>query len=204
MQAYLYLEAIGEDRFSNTFGIPIFEEVRKSLKTRNGYIVNKPLAALRLCKMWDIADSITKDEQEEFAEELVDSLCSNNSETMNLLSFSNLNEIPEHWSEIILNVWTDKLVSNNLVKECFPTYINQYLGLIHCHNTKKAISYGRTKEGIEILDKSISSRPTTINQLKELEKDNIEVWDFLLKILMENQDTINCEELKEMVKQQGS
>ena len=82
--------------------------------------------------------------------------------------------------------------------ECLPTYINQYLSLIHNHNTKKAISYSRTREGIEMLDKYISDRPNTISQLQLLEKDSIDAWQFLLKILRENQDGINSEELKKI------
>jgi hypothetical protein len=150
--------------------------------------------------MWDIADSLTHEEQNEFAGELVDSLCSNNWETMNLLRFDNQNEISEGWSEIILNAWTDKLASDNSVKECLPTYINQYLGLIHCYSTKKAISYPRTREGIEILD-SISSKSNTISQLQKLAKDSFEIWSFLLEILIENQAIINSEELKGLVPQ---
>jgi hypothetical protein len=202
-QHSLYLEELGEDLFSDTFGIAIFEETRKALKTRNGYIVNPVLSTLRSCKMWNIVDSQIQAQEDkyEFAGELVDSLCSHNWETMNLLRFDNQNEISEHWSEIILNVWTDKLGSNNYTKECFSNYINQYLGLIYNHNTKKAISYSRTREGIEILDNSVSINSNIISQLQKLEKDNVDAWAFLMKILVENQDVINSEELKGMVNQ---
>lgn len=197
---YLYLEELGKDRFSDTFGVAIFEETRKALKTRNGYTVNPVLATLRSCQMWDIVDSQiqTEEDRDKFAGELIDSLCSNNWETMSLLRCDDRDEIPLHWSEIILNVWTDKILADNSVKECLPTYINQYLSLIHNHNTKKAISYSRTREGIEMLDKYISDRPNTISQLQLLEKDSIDAWQFLLKILRENQDGINSEELKKI------
>jgi hypothetical protein len=81
-----------------------------------------------------------------------------------------------------------------------PTYINQYPGLIHYYSTKKAISYPRTREGIEILD-SISSKLNTISHLQKLAKDSVEIWSCLLKILIENQAVINSEELKGLVMQ---
>ncbi len=201
-QHFLYLEELGEDRFSDTFGIAIFEETRKVLKTRNGYAVNPVLNTLRSCKMWDIVDFQiqTQEDKYEFAGELIDSLCSHNWETMSLLKFDNQNKMPECWSEIILNAWTDKLGSNNHTKQCFSAYMNQYLGLIHNHNTKKVISYSRTGEGIKILNDSISINSNTVSQLQKLEKDNVDAWTFLLKILVENQDVINSDELKGMVK----
>jgi hypothetical protein len=191
----------GKDRFSDTFGVAIFEETRKALKMRNGYIVNPVLATLRSCKMWDIVDSQiqTEEDRDKFTGELIDSLCSNNWETMSLLRCDDRDEIPLHWSEIILNVWTDKLLADNSIKECLPTYISQYLGLIHSHNKKKAISYSRTREGIEMLDKYISAHSNTTSQLQLIEKDSIDAWQFLLKILRENQDAINSEELKKIV-----
>jgi hypothetical protein len=202
-QHSLYLEELGEDLFSDTFGIAIFEETRKALKTRNGYTVNPVLSTLRSCRMWDIVDSQIQAQEEkyEFAGELIDSLCSNNWETMNLLRCDDRDEISGHWSEIILNVWTDKLESDNYTKECFLAYINQYLALIHSHNAKRAISYPRTREGIKILNDSVSINSNTISRLQKLEKDNVDAWTFLLKILVENQDVINSEELKKMVNQ---
>jgi hypothetical protein len=71
--------------------------------------------------------------------------------------------------------------------------------LIHNHNKKKAISYSRTREGIEMLDKYISAHSNTTSQLQLIEKDSIDAWQFLLKILRENQDAINSEELKKIV-----
>ncbi len=193
-QHYLYLEELGKDRFSNTFGIAIFEETRKALKTRNGYAVNPVLNVLRSCDMWSIADSRTAEDQNKFATELITSLCSNNFATMNLLRFDNQNEIPERWAETLLSVWTDKLVVDTAIQQCLSFYINQYLGLLHNHNTHKGISYSRSKEGIKILDRFIN-----IDVLKEVKEDSPEAWNFLLTILKENQDVISSEDLKNIL-----
>lgn len=58
-----YSELFGSN-FSSVFGKGILERTRQALKTRNGYEVNPYLATLRICGVWNVADSIEKVEQD--------------------------------------------------------------------------------------------------------------------------------------------
>jgi hypothetical protein len=133
---YQYLELFegDEDKFSELFGNPIFHETRKKLRGQNGYQVNPILSALRKCKMWEIADSIDLEEQHEFVIEIINSLNSNNYETMNLMDFDNRCHIPTKWTLRIFDAWSNMLENDSRAKNALQSYLNQYIGLIdRCH-----------------------------------------------------------------------
>lgn len=126
-QIYRYLF---DDKFTEVFGKGIFDEARRVLKTRNGYKVNPVLSALRKCQIWDLADSLLESEKIDFVNELIESLNSNNWETMRLLDFGNREKIPARWIKRLLEQWSAYLSQKSQFTERLTVYLAHYLGLL--------------------------------------------------------------------------
>lgn len=124
-----YADLFGNN-FTELFGQDILKETRRVLKTRDGYQVNPKLAALRKCRIWDLANALPELEQVNFANELIESLNSNNWETMSLLSFDNREKIPIKWAKLLLKQWSNSLSNDSQSQRRSLSYLEHYLGLV--------------------------------------------------------------------------
>ncbi len=138
------------DKFTELFGQDILRETRRVLKTRNGYQVNPTLSALRECGIWDLANTLPAVKQVNFANELIESLNSNNFETMNLLSFNQREEIPLKWIKLLLEQWSTSLYEKFL-QYGFPKYIEHYLGLVERYENELG-NYEKLKENVQFIE----------------------------------------------------
>jgi hypothetical protein len=185
------------DQFVEIFGESIFNETRRVLLTGNGHKVNPALSALRKCGIWKIANTLSSTEQESFANELIDSLNSNNWATMNLLSFKNRQDIPIKWSKLLLEQWSDKLQTDSRIPKALIAYLEQYLGLVERYTTELG-TYGRLEEVIKILIVRTKDNPRALESISEL-ASNESLWAFWRKLLAEHQDVIVSTPLEDMI-----
>jgi hypothetical protein len=167
------------------------------LLTGNGHKVNPALSALRKCGIWKIANTLSSTEQESFANELIDSLNSNNWATMNLLSFKNRQDIPIKWSKLLLEQWSDKLQTDSRIPKALIAYLEQYLGLVERYTTELG-TYGRLEEVIKILIVRTKDNPRALESISEL-ASNESLWAFWRKLLAEHQDVIVSTPLEDMI-----
>jgi hypothetical protein len=164
------------NKFSEIFGTQILDETRIALRTLNGYKVNPILSLLRECKIWNIADNLISNDQLNLAKELIDSLNSNNFETMDLLSFTNRKSIPIKWSQLMFEQWTSELQENTRFQQNLSAYIEHYLGLYN-HYINELSDYSKSGEIITILNSYASK------SFEELES-NEELWKFWQSLIL--------------------
>jgi hypothetical protein len=160
------------DKFTELFGADILSETRQALKTRDGYKVNPILSALRKCRIWDLADTLILAEQESFGSELINSLNSNNWETMSLFSFANRKEIPIKWVKLLLDRWSIDLFENSWIQRNFPSYIEHYLGLVECY-TAELGEYEKLGKVVQALTESTAQSPYNSETFAKLDLTNI-------------------------------
>ncbi|MFM2432991.1 MAG: hypothetical protein RLZZ511_4205 [Cyanobacteriota bacterium] len=165
------------DKFAEIFGQDILKETRQVLKTRDGYQVNPVLSVLRLCGIWNLADTLSELEQIGFANELVLSLNSNNWETMHLLNFNNRGEIPIKWIRLLLDQWSDFLMEWPGLKMC---YLEHYLGLLKRHKDELG-DYEKSKEVIQGIIQSTDGR--IAESVAELETNEL-AWEFWQEVVV--------------------
>ncbi|HEY9815253.1 MAG TPA: hypothetical protein V6D20_05535 [Candidatus Obscuribacterales bacterium] len=168
-------------KFTEIFGQDILKKARQALKTQNGYKVKPALSALRVCRMWDLADTLPEAEQVSFANELIVSLNSRNFETMSLLSFDSRGEIPIKWVKLLLEQWEDNLSKDSL-KEKLPYYLENYLGLVERY-TNELGSYEKTKEAVQVIVESASQNSRASESVAKLEANEF-AWDFWQELLV--------------------
>jgi hypothetical protein len=194
---YLYLELFeGDiDKFSELFGKPIFHETRKKLKTQDGYQVNPILSALRKCNMWEIADSIDLEEQREFAIEIINSLNSNNYETMNLMDFDNRYYIPIKWILNILDAWSNMLENERRAKNCLASYLNHYIGLVdRCNHELN--DHSRVVKSLEIIINIARNNPHLLSEVLSLSSSKEKISESWQNILTKHEDTVDLSTLR--------
>ncbi len=107
------------------YGPNLLEHFREALRTENGYIVNPALDRISKYGLWELAEDLTDDEKNKFADELIESIRSNNFGTMDLLGYQTDNNIPSQWISKILNQWTKSLID-----------VDDRVGYYKYHNTK--------------------------------------------------------------------
>lgn len=185
------------NKYAEIFGEAIFEETRRVLRTRNGYKVNPALYALCECGIWNRADTLSSIEQVSFANELIDSLNSNNWATMNLLSFNNRQDIPIKWSKLLLEQWSDKLQTDSRIQKALLTYLEHYLGLVEHYKTELG-TYARLEEILKILIVITKENSHALESISEL-ASNEALWTFWRKFLAEHQDVIVSTPLEDMI-----
>lgn len=196
MQRSGHYESLLGDKYGEIFGQAIFNETRQILLTCDGYKVNPALSALRKCGIWNIANTLSSTEQISFANELIDSLNSNNFETMNLLNFNNRKDIPIRWSKLMLEQWSAKLQTNHLIQEKFLSYLEHYLGLVERYMTELG-----TYPGLEEALNTVVTLTKEDRDLKRVSKltSNEALWAFWKNVLAEHQDVIVSTPLEEMI-----
>lgn len=191
-----YKELFG-DKYVEIFGEVIFNETRQILLTCNGYTVNPALSALRKCGIWNIASTLSSTEQASFANELIDSLNSNNFETMDLLSFNNRQDIPVKWSKLLLDQWSDKIQNNSRIQTALLSYLEQYLGLVERYTTELG-TYTRLEEVLKILIVRTQKNHSALESISKL-ASNESLWTFWRKLLTEYREVIVSTPLEEMI-----
>jgi hypothetical protein len=165
------------DKFAEIFGQDILRETRRVLNTRDGYQVNPVLSALRLCGIWNWADTLPELEQKGFANQLVLSLNSHNWETMNLLNFNNRGDIPIKWIRLLLDQWSDLLATRSGLNTC---YLEHYLGLLKRHKDE----LGEHEKSKEVIQGIIKSTDNQIDEsITELETNEL-AWKFWQELLV--------------------
>ena len=117
--------------FIEKFGHNLIKDFREKLKTQNGYIVNPALEKIQQYDLWEIANNLSEEEKPNFAQELINSVQSNNFGTMSLLSYKNSNDIPNSWISMIFIQWCDLLLENNRQEIKHFSYLKQFLNLAY-------------------------------------------------------------------------
>jgi hypothetical protein len=197
MQRREHYEYLLGDKYGEIFGQAIFNETRQVLLTCNGYKVNPALSALRKCGIWKIASTLSSTEQESFANELIDSLNSNNFETMDLLSFNNRKHIPLKWSKLMLEQWSDKLQNSHRIQEALLQYLGHYLGLVENYITELG-TYPRLEEALKTVATLTKEDSGDLEIVLKL-ASNESLWAFWQKLLAEHQDVIVSTPLEDMI-----
>lgn len=191
-----YEELFG-NKFVEIFGEAIFKETRLVLLTCNGYKVNPALSALRKCGIWKIANTLSSTEQESFANELIESLNSNNFGTMDLLNFNNRKDIPPKWSKLMLEQWLDKLLTSHRIQETFLCYLGHYLGLVENYITEFG-TYPELEEALKIIGTLIKEDTRDLKRVSKL-ASNESLWAFWQKLLADHQNVIVSTPLEDMI-----
>ncbi len=182
---YDYYEALFGERFSELFGNFLLDKTREALSTCNGYIVNPVLSALRKCRIWDLANNLSEPEQETFSHELIDSLNSNNFETMDLLSFEKRYEIPNKWIRLLFETWLDKLNKDYSAQRNLDWYLKQYLGLL-----KRYIDIFGESDILESAVEKIENYAA--KEFREIEQEKLdeELLNFLQRLTQQSSLTL--------------
>ncbi|MBE9127697.1 MULTISPECIES: hypothetical protein [unclassified Coleofasciculus] len=194
MQRSGHFEDVLGDKYGEIFGQAIFNETRQILLTCDGYKVNPALSALRKCGIWKIASTLSLTEQESFANELINSLNSNNWETMDLLKFNNRQDIPIKLIKLMLEQWSDKIQTDSLIK---INYLEHYLALVERYTTELG-TYVRLEEVLKILIAIIKDNPDALERISKL-SSNESLWTFWRKLLTEYREVIVSTPLEEMI-----
>lgn len=184
------------NKFTELFGTFILAETRKALKTKNGYKVRPALSALRICGVWELANSLASSEQEEFANDLILSLNSRHFETMGLLSFSSCQDIPIKWIKLLLENWQKKLQTDTRIQQSLPNYLEHYLGLVEHYITELG-AYSDIEDTLKSLAKLVES-PSYLEKISEL-SSNEQIWTFWQKLLREHQSILVSTPLEDMI-----
>jgi hypothetical protein len=181
-----HYEYLFGEKLTELFGQDILKETRRVLRTRDGYQVNPILSALRKCRIWDLADDLSELDQVNFANELIESLNSNNWETMSLLSFDNRGEIPIKWVKLLLEKWSANLSDNSWFKGALPCYVEHYLGLVERY-TNELGNYEAVREFVQIIAESDNQSSHTSESIAKLETNEL-LWEFWQELLTKYRD----------------
>lgn len=186
-RTFNYLHEIMGEAFSSKFGLSILNDTREALITCNCYIVNPPVRAMMQCGFWQIADTLNLEEKQKFAKEIIDSLNCNNFATMELLGFNQVQDIPTIWVEIILDRWSEKLLTEKISRISFSNYIEHYLALVYKYRQKFGSIHPKLKEIFTILTSKkiqLSEKFQPIEDISssvlELDESLQEVWKLIL------------------------
>lgn len=126
--------------------------------------------------------------------ELIESLNSNNFETMNLLSFEERRSIPIKWVNLLLQQWHKSLENERLHRRLL-NYLEHYLGLIESY-TATLGNCPHTRQALQIIV-SQSSQLAELDTILEEDSEEIKVcWK---KVLQEHQDLIAQTPLEETI-----
>ncbi len=128
--SYIF-DILDKKLFIEKFGHNLIKDFREKLKTQNGYIVNPALEKIQQYDLWEIANNLSEEEKPNFAQELINSVQSNNFGTMSLLSYKNSNDIPNSWISMIFIQWCDLLLENNRQEIKHFSYLKQFLNLAY-------------------------------------------------------------------------
>ena len=182
---YDYYETLFGKKFSELFGKSLLDETRETLSTCNGYRVNPVLSALRKCRIWDLANNLSEPEQEAFSRELINSLNSNNFETMDLLSLEKRYEIPIKWIRLLFDTWLDELNKDSYAQIKLPWYLTQYLGLL-----KRYIDIFGESDILESAVEKIENYAA--KEFREIEEEKLdeELWNFLQRLTQQSSLTL--------------
>jgi hypothetical protein len=179
-QGWHYTYLFG-DKFAPLFGKDILNETQRALKTRNWDQINRALSLLRECGIWDLANTLSPMEQETFANALIVSLTDNTWETMNLLGFTNRNEIPIRWVKLLLEQWSMQLDRDPRDRKRLPYYLEHYLSLVERY-INELENYAKLEETVQIVAKIISEDSHASESVSKLES-NETLWIFWQDLL---------------------
>jgi len=169
------------DKFAPLFGKDILNETQRSLKTRNWDQINRALSLLRECGIWELANTLSPSEQETFANALIVSLTDNTWGTMNLLGFTNRNEIPIRWVKLLLDQWSMQLDRDARDRNRLPYYLEHYLSLVKRYMDELG-DYAKLGEAVQIVAKVISEDSHASESVLKLES-NETLWIFWQELL---------------------